>query len=568
MSIVEELEYYCDRKTPTGTIMLTGEWGTGKTYFIENVFGKKNKDKLVIVRVSLFGIDSIASMHKAIKEAWINAYIKEMGKDELYSKCNTVMHILRKINISDTFQKMLDIDILDVIFVKREIGEKKVVLVFDDLERSEINILEILGCINDYCENKQFHTIIVSNENKMDNFSAENNLRYLDIKEKIVQKTIMYLPDHKEIVSSVLNVLQINSADYKNYLSQKIQILANIFEKYGNVRSLKCALQEFERIYTILNEKNIPNKSEYLMTFVCYVMYSKSNSSSFEWEEMIQQLKRKNGSYFKPQCLLESQRVYVDYGQWNEKQFRKELDNILQIQKNYAKKILKKEHLLNLDESKLEEDFDVLLQEVYDGKISIEEYLLFIVNLSRMRQYNYTLYDSVNLNLVQQGIEICKRNLIEEKRYDIEILYDFDMSQFNNREKSIYYDVVQFLRVELVFQKGKNMYLDTISKNTFDAWNNCKNIKCISFDKEMAESTINYLLNASNDRKNLFVSEFIDYWKGCMDNPDFNYDEFKKCIIYIIDLLRKEQKNYYESGKRITSAILGYSIDNMKELIN
>lgn len=47
------------------------------------------------------------------------------------------------------------------------IEEKHVVLVFDDLERCCLDIVDVLGAINDYCENQKFHTIIVANQDKM-----------------------------------------------------------------------------------------------------------------------------------------------------------------------------------------------------------------------------------------------------------------------------------------------------------------------------------------------------------------------------------------------------------------
>ena len=47
------------------------------------------------------------------------------------------------------------------------IGDKSVILVFDDLERCKIDCVDVLGSINDYCENKKFHTIIVANQDKI-----------------------------------------------------------------------------------------------------------------------------------------------------------------------------------------------------------------------------------------------------------------------------------------------------------------------------------------------------------------------------------------------------------------
>ena len=34
MDLIEELKSYCDINNPVGALMLYGEWGCGKTYFI------------------------------------------------------------------------------------------------------------------------------------------------------------------------------------------------------------------------------------------------------------------------------------------------------------------------------------------------------------------------------------------------------------------------------------------------------------------------------------------------------------------------------------------------------
>lgn len=34
MDTLEELEYYCKIEHPVGALMLTGEWGCGKTYLL------------------------------------------------------------------------------------------------------------------------------------------------------------------------------------------------------------------------------------------------------------------------------------------------------------------------------------------------------------------------------------------------------------------------------------------------------------------------------------------------------------------------------------------------------
>ena len=35
INLIEELNNYCDINNPVGALMLSGEWGCGKTYFIK-----------------------------------------------------------------------------------------------------------------------------------------------------------------------------------------------------------------------------------------------------------------------------------------------------------------------------------------------------------------------------------------------------------------------------------------------------------------------------------------------------------------------------------------------------
>lgn len=49
MNIVEELRNYCDLDNPVGALMLSGEWGCGKTYLIKKEFIPSVKDTYVFL---------------------------------------------------------------------------------------------------------------------------------------------------------------------------------------------------------------------------------------------------------------------------------------------------------------------------------------------------------------------------------------------------------------------------------------------------------------------------------------------------------------------------------------
>ena len=76
MRTLDELLYYCEEPEPVGAILLTGEWGCGKTYLIDNDLKDALENKAHIIRISLFGIASIEGIHMAVKQAWIVNIIK------------------------------------------------------------------------------------------------------------------------------------------------------------------------------------------------------------------------------------------------------------------------------------------------------------------------------------------------------------------------------------------------------------------------------------------------------------------------------------------------------------
>ena len=73
MDIIEELKYYCNEPQPVGAIMLTGEWGCGKTYLLKNELTEIMKDTHIFIHLSLFGIESIEDIHKEVKKKWMYA---------------------------------------------------------------------------------------------------------------------------------------------------------------------------------------------------------------------------------------------------------------------------------------------------------------------------------------------------------------------------------------------------------------------------------------------------------------------------------------------------------------
>jgi len=61
---LEELKYYCEENQPVGAMLLNGEWGCGKTYLIDHDLKEALKNTYIIIRVSLFGLNSIDELSR------------------------------------------------------------------------------------------------------------------------------------------------------------------------------------------------------------------------------------------------------------------------------------------------------------------------------------------------------------------------------------------------------------------------------------------------------------------------------------------------------------------------
>lgn len=74
MDIKDEIINFIERKEETGALLITGKWGSGKTFYIKNLVDELNKEKKEYLSViSLFGIDSVENLTKAVKECYLEA---------------------------------------------------------------------------------------------------------------------------------------------------------------------------------------------------------------------------------------------------------------------------------------------------------------------------------------------------------------------------------------------------------------------------------------------------------------------------------------------------------------
>ena len=337
MKTVDELVYYCHECEPVGALLLSGEWGCGKTYLIEHELKNALADTSVVLRISLFGMTLPEEIHIAVRREWMTEYCKIKGVDKVAKKIGQGKKWLSRMDFLPEWLRGIAKTDASVFFpISKEMDGKDVILVFDDLERCRMSSVDVLGVINDYCENQHYHTIIVANQAKIkgqreitkitgeiqqvpaesDTRKSENNkaiikvdipvqpeqaeLSYAEIKEKIIQRTVYYLPDYENIVFTVkaedkdslekvgtelLTCPAALSISYTSSLSAQVDRMLSTLDVVILVLIVSAGMLAFVVLYN-LNNINITERQRELATLKVLGFYD-GEVASYVYRENI-----------------------------------------------------------------------------------------------------------------------------------------------------------------------------------------------------------------------------------------------------------------------------------------
>jgi len=159
-----------------------------------------------------------------------------------------------------------NIQIPEINFPKHLEDINKSILIFDDLERCNIELSSILGYINHFVEHQELKVILIANEDK---FSKD--VIYKDVKEKLIGKTFDISPDFEGALESF--IINVESSEVRKFLSDSTELIKDLYSKaeYENLRNLKQIVLDFERIFELLPKK-AKGKPEILQDFLKLLM--------------------------------------------------------------------------------------------------------------------------------------------------------------------------------------------------------------------------------------------------------------------------------------------------------
>ena len=356
MSTLSELIHYCNEDDPVGAMLLLGEWGCGKTYLIEKDLAGALKDTHIIIKVSLFGMNNQKALQDSVRQKWFEACLPILGtlnkaKENAKGFWTALNGMIRVINpiAGSAGDIMTSVNALDLLPVKNEIedikthAKKRVVLVYDDFERANMNPFELLGVINDYCENSNFNTIISANEEFFKKQMEMDDATYHMLREKTVSQSIYNIPDYPSIVHSIISERTWPSPEYAEFLAGREALVLDAFisedditakgivsrnnGRCHNFRSLTKGLESFFRIYYHMESRGLEVPDGYLYSFLAFFLASKSGiykngEHTLEFDDSdIKQLYSK----YLPELMTEAEREWIESGIWNSARYLEEM---------------------------------------------------------------------------------------------------------------------------------------------------------------------------------------------------------------------------------------------------
>lgn len=321
--LIESIEEYIKRPYTDYAVMINGEWGSGKTHFwnnklrqrIENITNKNGK-KYKTIYISLYGINSLEEISKKIfleTNPMVNKGLKKYVENSNPEGNIIPEYVKTGIDIANLYGT-IELTQNSSDFEKLFATDDKV-LCFDDLERANIDIIDILGYINNFVEHDEIKTILICNEKELATKFKNNNIElktltatmmlgkegkleekeggeplanvidekvksifdrvnaYERIKEKLIGECFEYMPEYTYILNGMIMRYEYNP-DLSKFLKKEISTIIYVFNKTNtkNLRVLKHSLNDFEKIYSVVKENFPETSDETLKTLLMFTI--------------------------------------------------------------------------------------------------------------------------------------------------------------------------------------------------------------------------------------------------------------------------------------------------------
>ena len=224
---------------PDYAVLITGDWGSGKTHFIKKYLGGDKKivenwltdcEKHIVLYVSLFGTKSRADMDSRVLEKLHPILMSK--KIKVFTSSFPIIGMIAGASspvpggavvgerIGKDFQCFTEAFRESLLKEKQEKDFKNLVVVFDDVERADMPLPELLGYLNEYVEHLQVPCILLADENVWKEINESQKIHQKKITGNVGEKGKVNLTVEKAINQTLHSL----SSTEEKVVGKKFQI--------------------------------------------------------------------------------------------------------------------------------------------------------------------------------------------------------------------------------------------------------------------------------------------------------------------------------------------------------
>ena len=591
-NIIKSINNYVNKKDSDYAILLDGVWGTGKTFFIKNIFPKEyqndTKKELNYIYMSAAGINDIEQF---INDIYYSLTIKKLSYTNaayanIYNNKNIIKSLFNLIPIIGDNIKQSISDISTSI-IKETINFSDMIIIIDDIERisDTISIEDILYKVYDTFILNNLKVIFVCNEKEIYSNNSEKKSNYIKIKEKVIRHTInFYRLDNSMFGKIIKSIIKDNEkySYYKNFINDDnhIEKLINIFivMNHLNIRTFLTYLDLSKQIFNINEIQKDNDFIENLLYKLALIIIGIINGNENMLDEYyIINNYEKYSEYVnkinKLEIFIYPPTIYIDIKNYIKTGYLETLNIIENYNSIIHSKVRRKfleyyEKLQNYNiqnENDIKEAINIVFNKIKEclnntSEVETKYAAEYIRDFNNLKGY-IDLYDkNIYKKEIEEYIELAKK--INNNYFD-----NLDLSIDSNIDKTVFdYD----------FYNHNNKYSKPTYKNNrmyeIDKYYESKLDNAYKKAKEIIE---NKLIKAFEDKKmeRYFYSTYIN--RIPIYNLIMEYDFLMKLEVnaYNIDVIIKflyinilninNASDYFEKTNKILDKVKKY-LDNDK----
>lgn len=238
------------------SILITGKWGVGKTFYFKNTLTENiNQTPTFVdasrnyksIHISLFGLSSIEDIQAQIflsLQPYLRNKTFRLSRGLGKAIARGILSLNNLGNVDDYISDLKPYtgDLLNL---------EELVLCFDDLERMSktITLHEFLGYINSMVENDSAKVILIANADQINDFD--------NLKEKVVGITVDFVPQFEQNLKEIITQKYASSfRSYTSFLNSRIDFFLELEEAFeSNLRVLTFCLDKLHLVYSDLKNE-------------------------------------------------------------------------------------------------------------------------------------------------------------------------------------------------------------------------------------------------------------------------------------------------------------------------